>query len=68
MATATKKKNRKLARAIEASGMTQYELAFSIRVSESQVSRWVNGAKPHRLMQPVIAQALDVKPEELWPA
>ena len=51
----------------KAAGLTQPELAQRARISRSQISRLENGHfLPSLGLLFAIAEALDVKPEELW--
>jgi transcriptional regulator with XRE-family HTH domain len=43
------------------------QLAHKLKCGETQVSKWVNGLRPGERRQKDIAQALKVKPEQLWP-
>ena len=60
--------NGSLAAALEASGLSQIDLARKVGTSEAQVSRWIRGVHaPSRLYKREIAKALSVKVEAIWP-
>lgn len=57
-----------LARAFDESSFpTQLAFARRLRVSEAQVSRWLNGLIPPVKYRERIAKALEVDVDTLWP-
>lgn len=58
-----------LAAELDAQGLSQYEFAQRLNVSESQVSKWATGRRtPIRAHRTLIARKLKVSEEQLWPA
>lgn len=59
----------RLAAELDAQGLSQYEFAQRLNVSESQVSKWATGRRtPIRAHRALIAKKLKVNEEALWPS